>query len=137
MNTPHRLLNPEGLSPAVGFSHVVLPAPGRLVFLGGQAAQRPDGSIAGETLVEQFEVALDNLVKALAAAGAKPEHLVWMQLFVTDGDEYRRSLEDLGRVWRPRLGRHYPAMALFEIKGLFDPKAKVEIMAVAVVPDTD
>ncbi len=134
-DTPHELLNPANLSPAKGFSHIVLPSKGRTIYFGGQAAQAQDGSIVGETLVEQFGVALDNLSRALEAAGAEPRHLVQMQLFVTDAEEYRNSLRELAAVWQRRLGKHYPAMALFEIKGLFDAKAKVEIMSIAVVPD--
>jgi enamine deaminase RidA (YjgF/YER057c/UK114 family) len=132
--TPHLVLNPAWLPPAVGFAHVVVPATGLLVFLGGQVGQRPDGALA-EGLVDQFEQACGNLVEALAAAGGGPEHMVSMQIFVTDGEEYRKSLEDIGTVWRKYFGRHYPAMALLEVKGLFDPAAKVELMGVAVVPE--
>ena len=57
-----------------------------------------------------------------------------VQLFVTDAAAYRDSRKAIGAAWRRHLGRHYPAMALFEVKGLFDPAALVEIMAVAVTP---
>jgi enamine deaminase RidA (YjgF/YER057c/UK114 family) len=133
--TPHLVLNPAWLPPAVGFAHVVVPAAGLLVFLGGQVGQRPDGAMAAEGLVDQFEQACANLVEALAAAGGAPEHLVSMQIFVTDGEEYRTHLQDIGAIWQKYFGRHYPAMALLEVKGLFDPLAKVELMAVAVVPE--
>jgi enamine deaminase RidA (YjgF/YER057c/UK114 family) len=133
--TPHLVLNPAWLPPAVGFAHVVVPAHGLLVFLGGQAGHRPDGTLASEDLVDQFDQACGNLVEALAAAGGAPEHLVSMQIFVTDAEEYRQRSEDIGAVWRKYFGRHYPAMALLEVKGLFDPAAKVELMGVAVVPE--
>jgi enamine deaminase RidA (YjgF/YER057c/UK114 family) len=38
-------------------------------------------------------------------------------------------------VYRRHLGRHYPAMALFGVTGLFDPACRVELMCIAVVPD--
>ncbi len=41
----------------------------------------------------------------------------------------------LGEAYRRHFGRHYPAMALFEVTGLFDPASQVELMCVAVVPD--
>jgi enamine deaminase RidA (YjgF/YER057c/UK114 family) len=131
----HRLINPDTLAVSTGFSHAVVAAPGRTVYLGGQTAHRADGSLPGDGMLEQFDSACANVVTALEAAGARPEHLVQVQIFVTDREEYRRHLRELGRAWRSRFGRHYPAVGLFEVKGLFDPEAKVELMAVAVVPD--
>ena len=133
--TTHRVVNPEGLAPPVGFAHAVVAAPGRTVHLGGQAAQAPDGVIAGATLVEQFEVAAGNLVAALAAAGGAPQHLVSLHVYVTDAAAYRAALAELGAAYRRHLGRHYVATALFEVAGLFDPNARVELLGIAVVPD--
>jgi enamine deaminase RidA (YjgF/YER057c/UK114 family) len=135
--TPHRVVNPEGLAPAVGFAHAVVAAPGRTVYLGGQAAQGPDGAIKGATMVEQFDLAAANLVAALAAAGGGPEHLVSLHVYVTDAAAYRAALAELGAAYRRHLGRHYVATALFEVAGLFDPAAKVELVGIAVVPDPD
>jgi enamine deaminase RidA (YjgF/YER057c/UK114 family) len=132
---PHRIVNPAGLAPPVGFAHAVVAAPGRTVYLGGQAAQGPDGRITGATVAEQFEVAAGNLVAALAAAGGRPEHLVWLQVLTTDAAAYRAALPQLGAAYRRHLGRHYAATALLEVAGLFDPAAKVELVAIAVVPD--
>lgn len=133
--TPHRLVNPDTLGPAVGFAHAVAAAPGRLVFLGGQTAHDAEGRIRGETMVEQFERAAQNVAEALAAAGADPEHLVSLQIFVTSVEEYRDALEELGTAYRRHFGRHFPAMALFGVAALFDPDAKVELVGVAVVPE--
>ena len=126
------LINAAGLAPAVGFSHAV--RDGRTVFLAGQTAQSPEGEITGATIAEQFDVAAANLVAALQAAGGEPEHLVSLQVFVTDVGEYKRSLRELGEVWRRRFGRRYPAMGLFGVTELFDAAAKVELMGVAVLP---
>lgn len=133
--SPHRFLNPEGLLPPRGFSHVAVPASGRLVFVAGQTAHRPDGGVEGETLAEQFGAALGNLVTALEAAGARPEHLARMEIFLTDAEAYRDSLGAIGDAWRENLGRHYPAVSLFEVSGLADPRATVEIVATAVIPE--
>ena len=103
-----------------------------MVFLSGQAGHRPDGVLAGETFVEQFDQACANVVEALAAAGGRPEDLVSMQIFVTDVTEYQRSSKEIGEAYRRHFGRHYPAMALVEVRRLFDPKAMVELMAIAV-----
>ena len=135
--SPHRVVNPEGLAPPVGFAHAVVAAPGRTVYLGGQAAQGPDGAIAGATLAEQFDLAAANLVAALAAAGGAPEHLVSLHVYTTDAAAYRAALAELGAAYRRHLGRHYVATALFEVAGLFDPAAQVELVGIAVVPDPD
>ena len=133
--SPHAMVNPPELAPAVGFSHAVTAGPGRTVYLGGQAALHPDGTVdPNATLVEQFDLALANLVATLTAAGAAPEHLVAVTVFATDAEQYRADLRELGAVWRRHLGKHYPAMAFFEVKGLFDPEALVELTGVAVVP---
>lgn len=63
-------IDPAGLSPATGFSHAVVATGTRVVFLAGQTALDTDGKVVGETLPEQFERALANLLAALRAAGA-------------------------------------------------------------------
>ena len=93
--------------------------------------------IAVRLLAEEFEVATGNLVAALAAAGGAPEHLVSLHVYTTEADMYRASLAELGAAYRRHLGRHYVATALFEVAGLFDPAAKVELVGIAVVPDED
>jgi enamine deaminase RidA (YjgF/YER057c/UK114 family) len=125
------LVNSPDLAPAVGFSHAVIA--GDTVYLAGQTAQAKDGSIVGETMVEQFDQAAANLMTALRAAGGGAEDLVTLQVFVTAVYEYRNSLPELGKVWRRHFGRRYPAIGLFGVTELFDPAAKVELMGVAVL----
>ncbi len=124
--------SPE-LAPPVGFAHAVVAGPGRTVYLGGQTAQDTTGAIVGETMVEQFDQACGNVAAALRAAGGQPSDLVSLIIYVTDLDAYRGSLKELGRVHQRHFGRHYPAMALFGVTGLFDPAAMVELVGVAVV----
>jgi enamine deaminase RidA (YjgF/YER057c/UK114 family) len=131
----HEFLNPDGLLPGRGFSHVALPAPGRLVLLAGQTAHQADGKLKGRTMAEQFDAAAANLVTALAAAGARPEHLVAMQIFVTDVADYRGSLDHIGPSWREHLGTHFPAVSLFGVTELFDPESRIEIVSTAVIPE--
>ena len=131
---PHRIVTAPSLAEPVGFAHAVDAAPGRTVYLGGQAAQGPDGVIVGSTVVEQFDVAASNIVAVLAAAGARPEHLVSMIIYTTDVTAYRASMAELGPVWHRHFGRHYPAVALLGVAALFDESAKVELVATAVVP---
>jgi enamine deaminase RidA (YjgF/YER057c/UK114 family) len=134
VTSPHEILNPDSLPAAIGFSHAVVAAPGRTVYLGGQAGLDAESRLVSDDLVEQFEQSVANVVEALGAAGGKPEHLVAMQIYVTDVGEYRESLKPLAQAYQKHLGRHYPAIALLGVKELFDPAAKVELVATAVIP---
>ena len=125
--TPHRIVNPEALGPPSGFAHAVVAAPGRTIYLGGQIG-------SGATMPAQFAAAAGNVVEALRASGAEPHHLVSLTIFVTDLEEYRKALSPIGASYRKHFGKHYPAMALFEVSGLFDPGALIELVGVAVVP---
>jgi enamine deaminase RidA (YjgF/YER057c/UK114 family) len=131
----HSFLNPEGMAPPVGFSHVAVAAPGRLVFLAGQTAHQADGTLQGSTLAEQFAAAAGNVAAALAAAGATPADVVSLQIFTTDVDGYRAQSKSIGAAYRQVFGPHYPPMALFGVGRLFDPDALVELVATAVIPE--
>ena len=133
----HQFLNPEDLAPPVGFSHVAVTAPGRLVFLAGQTAHQADGSLAGSTLPEQFAAAAENVITALVAAGATPADVVSLQIFTTDVDAYRSETKAIGAAYRAVFGPHYPPMALFGVARLYDPDALVELVVTAVIPDPD
>lgn len=130
----HRFINPPTLLPATGFSHVAVAAEGQVVHVAGQTAHQADGTVKGETVAEQTEAALANLVVALQAAGALPEHLVSMQLLVTDVAGYRDAMDEIGPAWRTHLAKHYPAISLLGVTELYDPACKIEIVATAVIP---
>jgi enamine deaminase RidA (YjgF/YER057c/UK114 family) len=132
--SPHEIRNPETLPRPSGFSHAVIAQAGRTVYLAGQAAQQVDGTVVTATMAEQFSVAAGNVVKALEAAGAHPQDLVSIQIFVTDIAEYQRESKQIGEAYRRHFGRHYPAMALLEVSRLFDPAARVELVCIAVTP---
>ena len=83
-------------------------------------------------MAEQFDAAAGNVVGALEAAGARPQDLVSMQIFVTDIAKYQRLSKEIGAAYRRHFGRHYPAMALVEVSRLYDPAATVELMCIAV-----
>lgn len=134
MTTPHEVVTAAALPRPIGYAHAVVAAAGRSVHLGGQTAQGHDGGIRGASLIEQFEIAADNVVSVLSAAGGTPEQLVSMVVYVTDMAEYRASLRELGDVWRAHFGHHYPALAVIGVHELFDPAARVELMGVAVIP---
>jgi enamine deaminase RidA (YjgF/YER057c/UK114 family) len=125
------LFNPPALAPAVGFAHAA--AAGDLVVLGGQTGTDETGRIvAPGDLVAQFALAIRNVATALEAAASGPERAIKLTYFVTDVAAYRAGLKPIGAAYREVFGRHYPATSLFEVRGLFDPEALVEIECIAV-----
>jgi enamine deaminase RidA (YjgF/YER057c/UK114 family) len=127
-------VNPAELSPPTGFSHAVVATGSRVVFLAGQTALDGDGKVVGDTLPEQFERALANLLRALEAAGGTPADLARVTVYATDVADYRARAAELGRVWRRLAGREYPAMAVVGIVRLWDERALVELDGFAVLP---
>ncbi|MEU6068015.1 RidA family protein [Streptomyces sp. NPDC047082] len=127
-------VNPPDLSPPAGFSHAVVATGTRVAFLAGQTALDTDGKVTGDTLPEQFEKALGNLLTALRAAGGTPADLARVTVYATDVAAYRTHAPELGRIWRRLAGRAYPAMAVVEVVRLWDEQAMVELDGFAVLP---
>lgn len=126
-------INPDGLPAPSGFSHAVRASGTARVHLAGQTALDRDGRIAGQTVVEQFEVALGNLLTALRAAGGEPRDLASLTIYLVDLENYRAHGAEIGAVWRRLIGRHYPAMAAIGVARLWDPDALVEVQGVAEI----
>lgn len=129
----HRLFDPEGMPPASGFSYGALADSGRVLHIAGITGHAADGSIDID-LVDQFGAACAGVAKVIAEAGGSPSDLVSLTIYTTDIETYRARPKELGVSYREVFGRHYPPMALFGIAELFDPRAVVELVGVAVVP---
>ncbi|HEY9281881.1 MAG TPA: RidA family protein [Pyrinomonadaceae bacterium] len=131
---PFEIINPERLGRPRGYANGVLaPAGGRLLFVAGQIAWDERQRIVGDDFVEQFGRALSNVLAVVAAAGGTPEHVARLTIYVLDKQEYEARTREIGERWRALMGRHYPAMALVEVKGLLEAGAKIEIEATAVI----
>ena len=128
-----RALEPPGWPRARGYAHGI-EAEGRLVFTAGQIGWGPDGGFPSSGLAGQVRQTLANVVAVLAEAGAGPEHVVRLTWYVVDREEYLARTREIGAAYRDVMGGHYPAMAVVEVAGLLEPKARVEIEATAVVP---
>ena len=125
-------VNPGELARPSGFSHAVI-GTGTAVFLAGQTAMDPGGTIVGDTVADQFRRALSNLLTALRAAGGRPDQLASVTIYLTDIDDYRAHGQQIGAVWRELAGAHYPAMAAVGVTRLWDAGAMVEIQGIAVL----
>jgi enamine deaminase RidA (YjgF/YER057c/UK114 family) len=131
----NRALNPKEWAKPKGYANGIA-ARGTLVFVAGQIGWNgAKESFETDDFAGQVRQALSNVVAVLAEAGAKPEHIVRFTWYVTDKREYLACLSDVGRAYRETIGRHYPAMALVEVRALVEDRAKVEIEATAVIPD--
>ena len=133
MNERHVAVNPAELARPSGFAHAIRAGAGTTVHLAGQTALTPDGVIAGDTVVEQFERALGNLLAALRAAGGEPRDLVSMTIYIVDVPGYKAHSREIGRVWKKLIGDWYPAVAGIGVARLWDDEALVEVQGVAVV----
>ncbi len=130
----HQILQPEGWAKPAGYANGVL-ARGRQIHVGGQIGWSAQQTFETDDLVEQVRQTLENIVAVLRAGGAGPEHLVSMTWYFVDKRDYLARLKEIGAVYRAVIGRHFPAMAAVQVVALIEDRAKVEIQAVAVLPD--
>ncbi len=131
--TPHQIIEPTAWARPRGYSNLVA-ATGRHLYLAGQIGWNERQELVASDLVGQTRQALTNIVTLLAAAGARPEHVVRLTWYITDRDAYLNAGPALGAAYRDVMGKHFPAMSAVQVAGLVESRAVVEIEATAVVP---
>lgn len=132
--TTFEIINPPELGEPKGWNNGLLaPAGGRILFVAGQTARDGEGRIVDGGFVAQWERTLQNVLDVVRAAGGGPENLGRLTIYITDREEYLRSLKPMGEAYRRQMGRHYPAIALVVVKELVDEGAVIEIEATAVL----
>ena len=52
-----------------------------------------------------------------------------------DKREYLACRAEIGACWREIVGAHFPALALVEVAGLVEDRARLEIETTALIPD--
>ena len=130
----HNILQPEGWAKPIGYSNGVA-ARGRQVYVGGQIGWNGQCQFETDDFVEQVRQTLKNVVAVLAAGGAGPEHVTTMTWYFTDKAEYLSNLKGIGQAYREIMGKNFPAMAAMQVTALIEDRAKIEIQAIAVVPE--
>ena len=128
----HETLHPPDWPQPKGYANGIK-ARGEFIFVGGMVGwdekeRFPKGFVA------QAKQALQNIVAVLTEGGARPEHVVRLTWYVLDMDEYLAARNELGAAYRAVMGEHFPAMALVQVGRLFEPQARLEIEATAVLP---
>ena len=124
-------INPAGLPVPAAYTHVVVAAGTRLVFVAGQVAEDGDGNVIGPgDIAAQARQAFANLGRALAAAGARPDQVTKLGIFVA---RYRREYLPAIEAGRVALfGPHKPTDTLVGVETLSRSDYLIEVDAIAI-----
>jgi enamine deaminase RidA (YjgF/YER057c/UK114 family) len=127
-------IDPEGLAQPQTYSHVVIAGGSRLVFVAGQVAEDEHGDVIGpDDFATQARQAFSNLGRALAAAGATPDQVARLGIFVVALREDHLPAIEAARV--ALFGEHKPVDTLLGVQTLAHPGCLVEVDAIAVLSD--
>jgi reactive intermediate/imine deaminase len=122
--------NPTALFKPTGYTHVVEVKGGRTLYVSGQIAVDQAGAVVGKgDLKEQTRQVFENLKSALAASGARFDHVVKITVFMTDVSEIQTFRDVRDRYFT----KDPPASSLVQVVRLSRPELMIEIEAVAVV----
>ncbi len=128
-------LNPNTLHKNPAFTNIVtVTGPVKTIYIGGQDAVDASGAIIGKgDLAAQTEQILKNIENALAASGARLEHVIKWNLYVVQGQPLQVGFEAFRRVWGNR--PNPPLISFAFVAGLAHPDFLAEMDAIAVVPE--
>ncbi len=126
-----RQAGPAGLS----FSNSlrVQQPPGTWVYVSGQFGTDDAGKVTPGGLAAESRAALENVLKAVRAAGGTAADVVKITAYLTSLEDYQRYNEVRQEVFAPK----YPASTAVAVAGLIMKEASIEIDAVAFVPDDE
>lgn len=124
--------NPESLLKTDAFTQVVEVKAEKLLFISGQVALDKNGSLLGDDLASQFQKSLQNVGKALKAAGSDWQSLAQLKIYVVDLKPEHRFLimMEMDKVFADGAR---PANTLLGVQGLARKDLRVEIEAIAIV----
>ena len=129
-----RRFNPEGVfDPPSIYTHVVVPPPGRVVFLAGQWGGDADGALVAGGFAAQVKRAFENVRTHLAALDIGPPEVAKLTHYVVGLDQEKRSAlhEHVGSIWPSEK----PASTLLGIAALARDGMLYEVDVHAVLPD--
>ena len=128
-------LNPDGLHKNPAFSQaVVVSGRARTIYVGGQDAVDAQGQVVGKgDIGAQAERIFENLAIALAAGGAKLEHVIRWNVYVVQGQNPQPAFAAFQRGWGNR--PNPPLITMLFVAGLAHPDFLAEVDAIAVVPE--
>jgi enamine deaminase RidA (YjgF/YER057c/UK114 family) len=128
-------LNPPGLCPTFGWTHVASVTGGRTIYISGQVSIDERGQLVGKgDLKVQTEQAFRNIELALTAVGATFRNVVKTNLFVVGlKPEHVPIIREVRGRFVP--ADHPPVSTLVGVSALVGPDWLIEIEAVAVLPE--
>jgi 2-iminobutanoate/2-iminopropanoate deaminase len=110
----------------------VVEAKGRLAFISGMTARRPDGTIAGIGDVRaQTKQVCENIKSAVEAAGGTLDHVCRVDVYVRNMEHFEAIHEVRREYFKPPL----PASTMVEVTKMVSADYLIEINAIAVIPD--
>jgi enamine deaminase RidA (YjgF/YER057c/UK114 family) len=127
------ILQPPNWPRPKGYANGIA-ASGRMVFVAGMVGWNAQHVFESDDLTSQVRQALLNALVVLKEAGAGPRHVVRMNWYIRDRQEYLAGQREIGEAYREVMGRHFPAMTVVEVSGLVEARARVEIEMTAVIP---
>src|SRR6266700_1974445 len=94
-------LNPETLHKNPAFTQVItVTGPARTIYIGGQDAVDAQGNLVGKgDLAAQTHQVLLNLRTALAAASARPEHIIKWNVYLVQGQSLQAGFTAFQQFW--------------------------------------
>jgi enamine deaminase RidA (YjgF/YER057c/UK114 family) len=129
-------VNPPTLVRPAGYSHAFEAHGGKTLYLAGQVAFDRDGHVVGKgDLVAQFRQVCENLQALLVDRGGQLSDIVKLTIYVLSKQDYKARSREIGQAYREYFGKHFPAMTLVEVKGLYDEDqgCAIEIEGIAVI----
>ena len=125
--TTDRIRKPSGI-----FSQAtVIEATGRIVFISGMTARKPDGTIAGiGDITEQTRQVLENIKSAVEAAGSTMDDICRVDVYVRNMEHFKEIHAVRSQYFKAPL----PASTMVEICKMTSPDYLIEINAIAVLP---
>jgi 2-iminobutanoate/2-iminopropanoate deaminase len=110
---------------------IAVEARGRLVFISGMTARRPDGTIAGiGDIEEQTRQVCENIKSAVEAAGGTLDDVCRVDVYLKNIGDRERVQKVRRQFWKVTP----PASTLVEVSKLASPQFLVEISAIALIP---
>ena len=118
--------NPQNIHAPLGsYSHQIeVTGKERLLVLSGQVGMRQDGTVPEDPL-EQIDIAFENIVHNLRAAGMEVADLIKITYYLVGEIDTAKRRE----VVSSKLQGHQPCSTLLYVAGLASPIYKVEIDA--------
>ena len=126
-----QLINPDDLPVPSTYTHVVVATGTRMVFIAGQEPEDVHGNLVGPgDLAAQARQVYANLGRALAAAGARPEQVTKITIYVVH--HRREHLPVIERARQHLFGDHKPADTVVGVETLAGLGYLIEVDAIAV-----